>query len=56
MLVCQYAYHYEMIYFSLFCRESHVYLFKDKLGSAQLYSLKKPQFIFLLDGTFFRLF
>ena len=41
MLACQYAYHYEMMYFSLLCRGSHVDLFKDKLGSAQLYSLKK---------------
>ena len=41
MLVCQYAYHYEMLYFSLLCRGSHVDLFKDKLGLAQLYSLKK---------------
>ena len=56
MLACQYAYHYEMIYSSLFCREIHVDLFKDKLGSAHLYSLKKPQFIFLVDGVVFRLF
>ena len=56
MLACQYAYHYEMMYFSLLCRGSHVDLFKDKLGSAQLYSLKKPQFIFLVDGTVFRMF
>jgi hypothetical protein len=50
----QYACHYKLISFSPLCRGRRIDLFKDKVGIAQVNSVKKCQFIFSADVIFFR--